>query len=145
MAGSLYQACTNFAEMAAPEEDSFATVVALQPSYLTRTNGTTIETVDTFKPLKLELKLGCECMLMPELQTGGLGSATGTLIECMLAACMLCAIHAVQPLLSAISEKLHMELRATGNQLCWVSTQVCRICTTRAQVLQSFSGSTTLY
>ena len=144
MAGSLYQACTKFAEMAAPEEDSFATVVALQPSYLTRTNGTTIETVDSFKPLKLEHKPGCECMLMPKLQTdcqwapGGLGSATGTLIECMLAACLLCAIHAVQPLLSAISEKLHMELRATEKQLCWVSTQVCRTCTTRAQVLQSF-------
>jgi hypothetical protein len=49
MAGSLYQACTKFADMAAPEEDSFATVVALQPSYLTRTNGTTIETEDTIE------------------------------------------------------------------------------------------------
>ena len=36
------------AEMAAPEEDSFATVLTLHPSYLTRTNGTTIKTVDSF-------------------------------------------------------------------------------------------------
>ena len=53
MAG-MYQACTKFAKMAAPEEDSFATVVALQPSYLTReknTNGTTIETVDSWAVL----------------------------------------------------------------------------------------------